>query len=89
MPRVDVDLLVRMEAGRSLLDYSEQLAAARLAERQRQKAQPDPSRPPDRTPACPQCGQLMVLRTAKIGKNAGQQFWGCSAYPDCKGVAKV
>jgi ssDNA-binding Zn-finger/Zn-ribbon topoisomerase 1 len=31
----------------------------------------------------------MVLRTAKTGKNAGQQFWGCSGYPDCKGVVKL
>ncbi len=66
--------------------YSEQLAAARLAERQRQKDQPDTSA---RIPPCPQCGKPMVLRTARTGKNAGQQFWGCSAYPDCKGVAKV
>jgi hypothetical protein len=33
--------------------------------------------------------QPMVLRTAKSGKNAGQQFWGCSAYPDCKGTVKL
>jgi ssDNA-binding Zn-finger/Zn-ribbon topoisomerase 1 len=31
----------------------------------------------------------MVLRTAKTGKNPGQQFWGCSAYPDCKGIVKL
>jgi ssDNA-binding Zn-finger/Zn-ribbon topoisomerase 1 len=31
----------------------------------------------------------MVLRTAKTGKNAGNQFWGCTAYPDCKGSAPV
>ena len=69
--------------------YSEQLAAARLAERQRKKDQPDPSNPPDQIPACPQCAKPMVLRTAKTGRNAGQQFWGCTAYPDCKGVVKV
>ena len=69
--------------------YSEQLATARLAERQKRKDQPDPSNPPDRIPPCPKCGQPTVLRTAKTGKNAGRQFWGCSAYPDCKGVAKV
>jgi four helix bundle suffix protein len=69
--------------------YSEQLAAARLAERQRKRDQPGPANPPDRIPACPKCGKPMVLRTAKSGKNAGQQFWGCSAYPDCKGVVKV
>jgi ssDNA-binding Zn-finger/Zn-ribbon topoisomerase 1 len=28
----------------------------------------------------------MVLRTARAGQNAGHQFWGCSAYPDCKAV---
>ena len=53
------------------------------------KDQPDPSNPPDQIPACPQCAKPMVLRTAKTGRNAGQQFWGCTAYPDCKGVVKV
>ena len=28
----------------------------------------------------------MVLRTARRGKNAGGQFWGCTAYPKCKGI---
>ncbi len=69
--------------------YSEQLAAARLAERQKNKNPHAPLKPPDPIPSCPQCSKLMVLRTAKTGKNAGQQFWGCSAYPECKGVAKV
>jgi ssDNA-binding Zn-finger/Zn-ribbon topoisomerase 1 len=44
---------------------------------------------PDRIPGCPKCAKPMVLRTAKSGKNAGQQFWGCSGYPDCRGVVKV
>ncbi len=67
--------------------YSERLAALRLAERERRKNQTDQTDPTDRIPACPQCGKPMVLRTAKSGKNAGQQFWGCSGYPQCKGVA--
>ncbi len=70
--------------------YSERLAALRLAERERRKNQTNPSDqtdPTDRIPACPRCGKPMVLRTAKSGKNAGQQFWGCSGYPQCKGVA--
>lgn len=69
--------------------YSEQLAAARLAERQKKKDSPDQSAPSDRIPACPKRGKPTVLRTAKTGRNAGQQFWGCTAYPDCKGVVKV
>jgi len=38
--------------------------------------------------ACPKCGSSMILRTAKRGMNAGNQFWGCSQYPRCKGLKK-
>ena len=40
-------------------------------------------------PDCPLCGKLMMLRTAKLGKNAGAQFLGCSGYPECKGTKRV
>jgi len=72
--------------------YSEQLAVARLAERERKK---DPTNPSDQTdradriPDCPQCGKSMVLRTAKTGNNAGKQFWGCTGYPECRGVVNL
>ena len=69
--------------------YSEQLAAARLAERAKQKDRTDSSDLSDQIPQCPQCGKAMVLRTAKTGRNAGNPFWGCSGYPDCKGVVNV
>lgn len=74
--------------------YSEQLAAARLAERERKRkaSADDPAVTPDPTaqiPACPRCGKPMVLRTARTGQNVGQQFWGCSAYPECKGVVNL
>lgn len=70
--------------------YSEQLATARLAERERQRAEPgrQPT-PAGAIPSCPKCGKPMVLRTAKAGKNAGKQFWGCTGYPDCKEVVRV
>ena len=35
---------------------------------------------------CPQCKGPMVKRVAKQGANAGQAFWGCSAYPRCRGT---
>jgi restriction system protein len=38
------------------------------------------------TPACPDCGKSMALRTARKGYFAGKQFWGCSGYPECKGT---
>ncbi len=73
--------------------YSEKLAAARIAERERCRTNPtDPSAPSDptapaktRAPDCPLCAKPLVLRTARKGPNAGAQFWGCPAYPDCKG----
>jgi len=73
--------------------YSEQLAAARLAQRtaaaqlrRDPSDRSDQSDRPDPIPPCPQCGAPLVLRTAKTGKNAGHQFWGCSKYPACKGL---
>jgi four helix bundle suffix protein len=72
--------------------YSEQLAAARLAERERRRIaadQSDQSDPTDHIPCCPKCGRPMVLRTAKSGRTAGKQFWGCSGYPECKRTTPV
>jgi restriction system protein len=40
----------------------------------------------DDAPACPECGQQMVLRTSRRGANAGSRFWGCSAFPRCRGI---
>ena len=68
--------------------YSEQLATARL--RQRRKDQSDPSDQADlKPPLCPRCGALMVLRTSKGGKDPGSRFWGCSKYPECKGLTPL
>lgn len=33
---------------------------------------------------CPKCGAELVVKVAKRGKNAGQEFLACSAYPSCK-----
>lgn len=40
----------------------------------------------DAVPRCPRCGSEMVMRTARRGARAGEQFWGCSTYPTCTGV---
>ena len=41
-----------------------------------------------KTPFCSKCGSKMVLRTARKGKFAGENFWGCSRFPECKGITK-
>jgi hypothetical protein len=40
-------------------------------------------------PRCPKCGSDMVLRTARSGSNQGGKFWGCSQYPQCRGIVSV
>ncbi|MCF6312136.1 MAG: restriction endonuclease [Verrucomicrobiales bacterium] len=37
-------------------------------------------------PACPKCGNEMIRRTARKGKNVGNRFWGCSNFPRCRGL---
>ncbi|NTU45108.1 MAG: four helix bundle protein [Chlorobiaceae bacterium] len=70
--------------------YSEQLAAARLVERARKREElPRQPESGDSIPSCPQCLKPMVLRKAKAGINEGKQFWGCTGFPECKGVVKI
>ena len=38
---------------------------------------------------CPRCGAALVLRTAKKGANAGNQFYGCSAFPKCRYIRQI
>ncbi len=39
-------------------------------------------------PVCPLCRSGMLRRTARTGANAGRDFWGCSAYPKCRGTRR-
>lgn len=57
--------------------FSERLTAKRIEARNRRPAEIDQTA----TPACPQCNQPMRQR-----QSAKREFWGCSAYPDCKGT---
>ena len=41
------------------------------------------------SPECPTCGNQMTRRTASRGARAGQQFWGCTAYPSCRGTRSL
>jgi len=51
----------------------EKMTTARL------EARAEPAAPP-----CPECGAAMKKRTSSRGP-----FWGCGAYPSCKGVRKI
>lgn len=43
----------------------------------------------DNPQTCPWCGGRLVIRTAKRGASAGNQFYGCSNYPKCKYTRNV
>jgi len=45
--------------------------------------------PPADAPACPLCGKPMRQRTARKGPHAGEPFWSCSGYPECRGTRPV
>lgn len=40
-------------------------------------------------PSCPVCRSVMQKRIAKRGANVGNEFWGCSQYPKCRGVIQL
>ena len=45
--------------------------------------------PSAQTLACPLCAKTMVRRTAKRGANAGNEFWGCTGWPTCRGTRPI
>lgn len=53
--------------------FNERLMTKRIEAREQQQTAD--------APACPQCGKPMRRR-----KSAKGDFWGCSAFPDCKGT---
>ena len=71
---------------------TERIYRKRVEARERQASDgADSSDRSDKTqpPACPQCGKPMRRRTARQGPRAGQAFWGCSNYPDCRGIVPI
>lgn len=41
------------------------------------------------TQVCPKCASVMIKRKARQGTRAGQEFWGCSRFPKCRGILNV
>lgn len=55
----------------------------------RQIMSEQPKQIQETSPRCPKCGSEMALRTAKRGDNQGGKFWGCSKYPECRGIVNI
>lgn len=50
-----------------------------------QKVQPDSNT----EKICPKCGKKLVLRTASKGASAGNQFYGCLGFPQCRYIENL
>lgn len=85
------------ESGVELVDGT--ALQAMLAEARRAGAAPPAARPlpterptaaahreSAAAPACPACSKPMTRRVASKGSNAGRAFWGCTAFPQCRGT---
>jgi restriction system protein len=66
-------------------DFSPREAGNTPPQRATAAAPPEPAA----VPACPACGKSMARRMASNGPNAGQPFWGCMAFPRCRGTRAV
>ena len=81
----------------ALIDGLELMEMIKQVQRQPHAATAMPQRTPlnvaaaatPTTPNCPKCGNAMVRRTAKQGANIGNAFWGCSNYPQCRGIVPI
>jgi restriction system protein len=40
-------------------------------------------------PACPICSRAMTRRVARKGTSVGGEFWGCTAFPGCRGTRPI
>lgn len=71
------------------LGVSEQAVDTKARPRKR-KSKPTTPKPETKpaTPNCPHCKKPMVIKVARTGKNAGD-FWGCVAYPKCRGIRPI
>ena len=69
--------------------FTENLHAARVKQRESDKSDRSDASDKSDVPACPACGKPMRRRTAGKGPHAGQPFWGCSSYPECKGTSEI
>lgn len=43
----------------------------------------------ENAPECPECGRPMRKRNAQKGNKAGNLFWGCTAFPECRGTREI
>ena len=77
------------EERKDYFEKFEKLKAEYDAERSDKPGKPNESVDQSEDMVCPKCGSKLVLRVAKKGENAGNQFYGCSAFPKCRYIQNL
>ncbi len=72
---------IELMDGRSV----EELVRAEQSRREHASAASQSAPPVLEGPSCPLCQRPMIKKLARQGRFNGQSFWGCSAYPSCRG----
>ena len=83
---------VRLIDGPKLFALIKQAQQTTATTARRQTASTPPQTAPMQAaiePRCPKCGERMSKRVARSGSNAGNEFWGCSTFPVCRGVRQL
>lgn len=80
-----VELHNRMLAGLTQCDIFETTNELRTRETKPGAPTLAPVRQPSgEAPSCPKCSGLMKYRTGRFGS-----FWGCTGFPDCRGIVNL
>lgn len=72
----------QLESFRHTGGFTENMAAERLEARKAEASE-------NGAPKCPKCDRPMLRRMQKKGRMQGREFWGCSGYPECKGLLPI
>lgn len=80
---------VKAQASYNTSDLAKQFQNALSQKKAKPESAGASDSPKTDVPICPKYNIPMVTRTARKGNRAGQQFWGCPNYPQCRVVFRV
>lgn len=71
------------------VNYAENFKAKIRKKQEEISQKQQPPEPQEKTMLCPKCGAKMIKRVAQKGSLAGNEFYGCSNYPNCKCIINI
>ena len=75
--------------GPALVDFIGSLKPTQESVSANPNPRPQVYSPKPASPSCPRCGGSTQLKIAQRGQYKGQQFWGCTQFPQCRGLVNL